>query len=332
MCGIVGVVSSTPCKTRLIDGLERLEYRGYDSAGVAILQPGVSGEIAKSVGAPRVLREQMVTLESETLENGTVGIGHTRWATHGGVTDKNAHPHQVGRITLVHNGVIENYVELKALLAEKHSESAGSIPHVFSSQTDSEVLSAFLNYLVSEEGFDMDTALQSLPSHIHGTYGLVVIDSEKPEEIWVARSGSPMIIGLGDESNYVASDALALNPYTENFIYLDEGEFAMLAPKSFQVFDAEGNAISKRVEKLPYVSENDGHNGYSSFMAKEIAEQPAVIGRLIRAHLSPSGLKDGSELVALRQKMLGAENIHIIACGTSFNAGLVAKYLSLIHI
>ena len=223
-----------------------MEYRGYDSAGVAILQPGVSGEIAKSVGAPRVLREQMVTLESETLENGTVGIGHTRWATHGGVTDKNAHPHQVGRITLVHNGVIENYVELKALLAEKHSESAGSIPHVFSSQTDSEVLSAFLNYLVSEEGFDMDTALQSLPSHIHGTYGLVVIDSEKPEEIWVARSGSPMIIGLGDESNYVASDALALNPYTENFIYLDEGEFAMLAPKSFQVFDAEGNAISKR--------------------------------------------------------------------------------------
>jgi glucosamine--fructose-6-phosphate aminotransferase (isomerizing) len=319
MCGIVGVASSTPCKTRLIDGIEKLEYRGYDSAGVAIAIPNISTEIEKAVGAPSVLRAKIEDLKSDILDTGSVGIAHTRWATHGRVTKENAHPHQVGRITLVHNGIIENYAAIK----EEYDDIASLN---YRSQTDSEILAALLNYFISNLELSMPEALQAVSQKVHGTYGLVVLDAFNTSEIWVARSGSPMVIGLGDDANYVASDVLALNQYTEDFIYLDEGDFAGISANSYQVFNSRGDAITKPIKKLTYVSDNDGHNGYSSFMEKEIAEQPAVIGRLVRAHLSSEGVKDGSELAHIRNEMSGVENIHLIACGTSYNAGLVAKY------
>lgn len=318
MCGIVGVVSNTPCKDILIEGLKKLEYRGYDSAGVAISAPAGNVNVLKSTGAPSLLEGKIEHSPNAELLTGTVGIAHTRWATHGKVTETNAHPHRAGRITVVHNGIIENYAELKA-------ELKGQSEHQFVSETDSEVLAALLDYFVKQTS-SMKQAILSMGETVKGAYGLVVIDSDEPDVIWVARSGSPMVIGLGQGANYVASDTLALNAHTESFIYLDEGEIACVKKDACDVFSSLGEALTPVIEHVPYLKEEDGHNGYGSFMEKEIAEQPAVIGRLVRNHLGENGIKIESALHQVKSKFDGAESIHIVACGTSFNAGLVAKH------
>jgi glucosamine--fructose-6-phosphate aminotransferase (isomerizing) len=249
-----------------------------------------------------------------------MGIAHTRWATHGRVTEANAHPHISGRISLVHNGIIENHHTLRNEL-----QSLGA---QFLSETDSEVLAVAIEREM-EKGVSLHQAVQVVTARATGAYGLVVMDRNK-EEIVVARSGSPMVIGLSAQANYVASDPLAINDKTESFIYLDEGETAIVHAHSVNVFSARGEKIDKPISIVEYNPEDDGKNGYDTFMQKEIAEQPAVIGRLVRTHLSDQlgVLNMSSELNNIRLKLNreDCKNIHIVACGTSYHAGLVARY------
>ncbi|OUV22196.1 MAG: glutamine--fructose-6-phosphate transaminase (isomerizing) [Gammaproteobacteria bacterium TMED95] len=318
MCGIVGVVSSTPCKDFLIRGLKKLEYRGYDSSGMAIADLDGNVSIAKAIGAPVHLDKSLHENIDSTLATGTVGLAHTRWATHGVVSEANTHPHSCGRVTLVHNGIIENHADIKAQLSV-------SMKYNYQSQTDSEVLAVLLDHLMSN-GETMQSAIQSMSEMVKGAYGIVAIDANKTDEIWVARSGSPMVIGLGEDANYVASDALALNAFTENFVYLDEGQIACIKQHSYQIYSSVGEPQSAQETHIPYKADCDSHVGYDSFMAKEIDEQPDVIERLIRSHVDKSGIKADSDLFLIKGKLRNVKQLHIVACGTSYNAGLVAKH------
>jgi glucosamine--fructose-6-phosphate aminotransferase (isomerizing) len=318
MCGIIGTVGDNAVLSTLLTGLKKLEYRGYDSAGVAISDAGGQFTVIKAVGNTDALK--YVTENSPVMNGATMGLAHTRWATHGRVTESNAHPHISGRISLVHNGIIENHHALR-----KELESSGE--H-FLSETDSEVLAVAIDRELRKGG-DLHHAVKIVTSKATGAYGLVVMDRSK-EEIVVARSGSPMVIGLSEQANYVASDPLAINDKTESFIYLDEGETAIVHANAVSVFSPSGEKIDKPVSIIKYNPEDDGKNGYDTFMQKEIAEQPAVIGRLVRTHLSDQAgvLNLSSELNEIKLKLNrdDCKNIHIVACGTSYHAGLVARY------
>jgi glucosamine--fructose-6-phosphate aminotransferase (isomerizing) len=318
MCGIIGTVGDKTVLSTLLTGLKKLEYRGYDSAGVAISDANGQFTVIKAVGNTDALKH--ATENSHAISGATMGIAHTRWATHGRVTEANAHPHISGRISLVHNGIIENHHTLRNEL-----QSLGA---QFLSETDSEVLAVAIEREM-EKGVSLHQAVQVVTARATGAYGLVVMDRNK-EEIVVARSGSPMVIGLSAQANYVASDPLAINDKTESFIYLDEGETAIVHAHSVNVFSARGEKIDKPISIVEYNPEDDGKNGYDTFMQKEIAEQPAVIGRLVRTHLSDQlgVLNMSSELNNIRLKLNreDCKNIHIVACGTSYHAGLVARY------
>lgn len=314
MCGIVGAVAERPITGILIEGLKRLEYRGYDSAGVAVLdEKGVTTCIKREGKV-----EALATAIKELAPNGTTGIAHTRWATHGVPSERNAHPHQSGnRFSVVHNGIIENHQALREeLIADGYK---------FASDTDTEVI-VHLIHKLSSEHLSLRSMVFAASQKLVGAYGMVVTDSQSPDELVVARSGSPLVIGYGVGEHFVASDQLALLPVTQSFAVLEEGDVAQVTKTEVNIIDASGNDVERKVKVSNISTDTTGKAGYKHYMLKEIFEQPEAIRRTLKDRLI-----DGK--VAADAFGKGAENllskikhVQIVACGTSFNAGMLARY------
>lgn len=311
MCGIVGYIGKGQAQPILIGGLKRLEYRGYDSAGVVTLD-GSEATLLRAKGKVMGL-EALATQESR---DDTIGIGHTRWATHGEPAERNAHPHNSGDIYLVHNGIIENYKALKEELKE----------HDFASDTDSEVLAALINSFYDESTSLEQAVIQALQL-VEGTYGIAVVSRREPEQIVVARKGSPLIIGLGEDEVVIASDASALIGHTTNAIYLNDGELAICTRGNVELKNLDAQPLTAKVEQIEADMSAIQKQGYEHFLLKEIMEQPATLrstlnGRVVpeenRAQLGGLNMSDDE----LRQ----VEHVIIIGCGTAYYAGLLASY------
>ena len=312
MCGIVGYIGNGDAQSILTGGLRRLEYRGYDSAGIITL--GDSGE-------PSLLRAkgkvaELDLLVQDTQNEHTVGIGHTRWATHGVPSERNAHPHQSGEVYLVHNGIIENHKELKV----------GLNGHEFASETDTEVLAALIGSLYTDDVELIDAVAQALKL-VEGTYGIAVVSIRKPDEIVVARSGSPLIIGVGDDEIVIASDASALIGYTDQAIYLNDGEMAICRKEGVELRDLASQPVSPKVETIEVDMQAIQKQGYEHFLIKEINEQPTTLrstlsGRLL---LEEGKVRLGGLNMTLKE-LREIEHVTIVGCGTAYYAGLLASY------
>jgi glutamine---fructose-6-phosphate transaminase (isomerizing) len=314
MCGIVGAVASRDVVPTLIEGLRRLEYRGYDSTGVALAQDGGTLALRRAVGKVVRLAEK---LQGEPA-SGVLGIAHSRWATHGGVTEANAHPHvSGGRIAVIHNGIIENYEAIRAALRDKG--------YRFSSETDTEVIAHLVHDRV-KQGDDLTAAVQAAVRELHGAYAIVVFDASAPDRIVAARIASPIVIGLADGENFVASDVQALLPVTRRFLFLEEGDVADVRRDRVVVYDARGKEVQRKVHESTQSADAVERGEYAHFMLKEIFEQPRAIGdtlseRIADGHvLEPIFGPRAAEIFPL------VKNTHIVACGTSFHAGLIARY------
>ncbi len=309
MCGIIGVTGTGPAIPRLIDSLKRLEYRGYDSAGVAALVDGKI-ERRRAPGKIRAL-EQVLTEQPLTA---TVGIGHTRWATHGAPTRPNAHPHKAGRVAVVHNGIIENFAELKAQL-----QSAG---RVFESQTDTEVVAHMIDAAL-ESGLEPTAALKSVLDRLTGAYALGVLIEGENELLLGARRGSPLVVGWGEGEMYLGSDALAVGPFTQTISYLEEGDFVAIDRSGARMFDVDGRPVERPVVQVSASAAMVEKGAYRHFMEKEIHEQPDSVQHTLSAYLDLANLKakpvEGVDLAKIGR-------IQIIACGTAFYAGEIARY------
>lgn len=315
MCGIVGYIGKRKAVPILVEGLKQLEYRGYDSAGFSILDHSGLFTV-KSVGKVANLEGKMG--EKEFL--GTVGISHTRWATHGKPSDKNSHPHTDchGKISLVHNGIIENYQELRQILAKKK--------HKFSSETDSEIIAHLIEEFGKKLGFKK-AVLESLKL-LKGTYGLAIINKEEPDKIIAARNGSPLVLGIGNEEFIVASDVSAIVRHTDKVVYLDDGEVVEISRDDYEVTNIRNKAVDKKVSTLDWTVEKSQKDGFSHFMLKEIFHQPEAIRNSIRGRLMVSeGMARLGGLAQVLPKLKKAEKIIIISCGTSYWAGLVGEYM-----
>jgi len=314
MCGIVGAVADRDIVPVLIEGLRRLEYRGYDSAGVAVVRDDGSIGLSRAVGKVAELDEKL----KENHLRGKIGVAHTRWATHGGVTEANAHPHlSGGRVAVIHNGIIENFQPIKDEMLEKG--------YVFESETDTEVAAHLVHYYLSE-GLDLVEAVGRAVQQFEGAYALLVVDAEDPDRIVVSRVASPLVIGLGDGENFVASGVPALLPVTQRFIYLEQGDLAEIRRDGVRIVDAEGNDVVREVHETEWDSASAEKAPYDHFMLKEIHDQPSALadtlyGRVSNQRVIPESL--GEKANELLKKV---ENIHIVACGTSYNAGCVGKY------
>ena len=313
MCGIIGYVGKKPSSEVLLEGLKRLEYRGYDSAGICVDTPE-GFKIIKSTGK---LKNLLAIVPPRPF--GHNGIGHTRWATHGGVTEVNAHPHTdcSGKIVIVHNGIIENYEKLRELLKDKG--------HSLKSDTDTEVIAHLIEQCYKG---DLTKAVLETVSLLKGTYGLVVMHQDHPDMMVGARNGSPLIMGVGDGEMFLASDASAIISYTKQVIYLQDGEIVTITPNSFQTMDLDENVINKDIDIIEWKAESFEKGGYDHYMLKEIYEQSQSIvrgmsGRLDRTHAT--GHLGGLNMTT--EELLKVERVVIIAAGTSYHAGLVAAYL-----
>lgn len=310
MCGIVGYTGSQNAAPVLLEGLKKLEYRGYDSAGLAVIQ-GNTIQISKVTGRIANLCEKT---QDGRLTPGTTGIGHTRWATHGAPTDTNAHPHASndGRFAVVHNGIIENYVELRRELTEKG--------YHFESETDTEVIVHLVEMYYRG---DFKQAVMKASNRLQGSYALGIVCSDEPDRIFVVREASPLILGVGIGENYFASDVTAMVAYTRNAIYLEDGEFAELTPDTIRVFDCTGREISKPVSRITWDIQAAEKGGYDHFMLKEIMEQP----RAAKATLAPR-IQNG-EIVLEGFDPALMKDVHkilITACGSAYYAGCAGKY------
>jgi glucosamine--fructose-6-phosphate aminotransferase (isomerizing) len=314
MCGIVGYVGPKETAKVLIDGLRRLEYRGYDSAGIAVFHRG-KVEIRRKEGKLTKLEE---LIGSETFD-GKVGIGHTRWATHGKPSDENAHPHKAGKVAVVHNGIVENYLALKEILKSKG--------HVFTSETDTEIISHLIDEFV-QQGYSSLEAVRIALDKVKGSYALGILLEGNEQSLIAARKESPLVIGLGEGEYFIASDVPPILPYTRDFIFMEDGEMALLSSKGVKVFDAKGGEVSresKRVNWSPLMAEK---GGYKHFMLKEIFEQPRAVTDTIRGRLSEEMGDAILEDVHFDPKLLKKiRRINLIACGTSYHAALVGKFL-----
>lgn len=318
MCGIIAYIGKQKAMPILMEGLKQLEYRGYDSAGISIIDKGKIKTI-KSAGKVIELENKLSQLNLE----GMLGIAHTRWATHGKPSDKNSHPHGdcQGNIFLVHNGIIENYQELKKILIKKK--------HKFISDTDSEVVA----HLIEEFNKKLDfkkSVIEALKL-LHGTYGLAIINKNEPDKIIVARNGSPLILGIGKDEFIIASDASAIVRHTDKVIYLDDGEIAEINSSGFEVSNIRNKAVSKEISKLNWTIEKSQKDGFPHFMLKEIFQQPKVIedglrGRIER-FLSEENLPILGGLRPVEKKLRRIKKIIIVACGTSYYSGLVGEYM-----
>lgn len=312
MCGIVGYTGSQAAAPILLDGLKRLEYRGYDSAGIAVLNDNLIA-VSKVTGRIANLCER--TADGKNCP-GTVGIGHTRWATHGAPTDTNAHPHMSndGKFAVVHNGIIENYIALREELIQKG--------YRFESQTDTEVIVHLIEMYYTG---DLKKAVIKTSARLQGSYALGVVCTDEPEKVYVAREASPLILGVGIGENYFASDVTALVSYTRNAIYMDDGEFAEITPDSITVFNPAGQPTHKKISRITWDIQSAEKGGYEHFMLKEIIEQP----RAVKATIAPR-IKDGE--IILDETELTADylesinKIVITACGSAYYAGCAGKY------
>ncbi|HEB26842.1 MAG TPA: glutamine--fructose-6-phosphate transaminase (isomerizing), partial [Porticoccus sp.] len=314
MCGIVGAAARRKVSAILVEGLKRLEYRGYDSAGVAIIDNDGEINCHKRMGKVAVLDE---AVQQQPLL-GSTGIAHTRWATHGKPSEDNAHPHMSSnQIALVHNGIIENHQELREeLIGEGYQ---------FTSQTDTETI-VHLIHLNITKGLTLLEAVNASVKKLDGAFGLAVINKDEPETIICARSGSPLVLGLGMGENFLASDQLALRQVTDQFIYLEEGDFAKITPDSYEIWDQAGNPVEREKLRLTDSTEAATKGKYRHYMLKEIYEQPEVVrntlqGRLGKDHILEQAF--GTEAKAILDK---TKAVQIVACGTSYHSGMVAQY------
>ncbi|OAT29355.1 glutamine--fructose-6-phosphate transaminase (isomerizing) [Proteus myxofaciens] len=313
MCGIVGAVAQRDIAEILIEGLRRLEYRGYDSAGLAVVDSNGEMTRLREVGKVKMLADEA---EKMHVAGGT-GIAHTRWATHGEPCQDNAHPHVSGTIAVVHNGIIENYQELKAELIKKGYE--------FISQTDTEVIAHLVNW-EQRQGGTLREVVQRVIPQLRGAYGTAIMDSRAPELLVAARSGSPLVVGLGVGENFLASDQLALLPVTRRFIYLEEGDVVEITRRHVHIFDNQGEEVSRDIIESN-VQYDAGDKGiYRHYMQKEIYEQPLAIKNTLEDRLKTESI-DLRELGPKAEEILSqVEHIQIVACGTSYNAGMVSRY------
>ena len=312
MCGIVGYVGKGEASHFLMDGLRRLEYRGYDSAGIAVYEKG-GIRIVKKEG-------RLANLEAALLASplsGHIGIGHTRWATHGRPSDQNAHPHGDchNHFVIVHNGIIENYMEIKEMLLSKG--------HVFQSETDSEVIAHLMEEL--DTGDFLETVQKLLP-YITGTYTLLFLDREHPDTIICTKKDNPLIVGLGEGENFIASDIPAIITRTRRIYVLSDGEIAVVKVDGVQVLGADGLPISKKVQEVTWTAEAAEKGGYPHFMLKEIYEQPKAIRDTVNMHVGKDGLVTFEDLKWTRADLEKFDRVLITACGTAYHAGLVAKH------
>src|SRR3954454_14741551 len=314
MCGIVGYIGPRQAAGLLLEGLRRLEYRGYDSAGIAVVN-GRGLKIMKAAGKLSVLEGEM----NDNMPQGTIGIGHTRWATHGAPTTTNAHPHtdQSGRIAVIHNGIIENSGAIRKALEQRG--------HTFKSDTDTEVLA----HLVGEfyQG-NLEDAVASALRDVEGAYGLAFISSDEPGVIVAARNGSPLLVGVGENEYFVASDASPLLQYTRSVVYLDDGELVVLTRDGYRVRNLQTMRISKPVNQIDWDLAMVERNGYPHFMLKEICEQPESLCNTLRGHLlDDEGTARVSGLNLSDDELKQVERIVITACGTSWHSGLIGEYM-----
>ncbi|WP_395624114.1 glutamine--fructose-6-phosphate transaminase (isomerizing) [Sphingomonas daechungensis] len=310
MCGIVGIVGKRPAVGRLVDGLTRLEYRGYDSSGVATL---VDGRIERRRAEGRISRLEEL-LARDPLP-GTTGIGHTRWATHGAPNETNAHPHATERVAVVHNGIIENFAELKAELEAKGRK--------FETDTDTEVVAHLLTVLLAE-GMTPEAAMAAGLKRLHGAFALAVIVAGRPDLLLAARRGSPLAVGYGDGEMFVGSDALALAPLTRRISYLDDGDWVVAGADGAQVFDANANKVERAIKETAMSGALIGKGNFQHFMQKEIFEQPAVIGDTLRSYVNPA-----TRYVSLPKMPVDLSSlprVQIVACGTSYYAASTGRY------
>ncbi len=313
MCGIVGAVAQRDVAEILINGLHRLEYRGYDSAGVAVVNENHELQRVRCLGKVKALDEAV----SEKPLIGGTGIAHTRWATHGEPSETNAHPHVSGTFAVVHNGIIENHEELRELL-----KSRG---YVFLSQTDTEVIA----HLVEWEMRSTDSLLEAVKKAVKqltGAYGMVVMDSRHPEHLVAARSGSPLVIGLGLGENFLASDQLALLSVTRRFIFLEEGDIAEITRRTVDIYDTYGNKVEREIHESNLENDAAEKGKFRHFMQKEIYEQPTALintmeGRINHENVIVDSIGNGAKSILEK-----VEHIQIVACGTSYHAGMVARY------
>jgi len=314
MCGIVGAIAERNVVEILLEGLRRLEYRGYDSAGVALLSNDGSFHRVRRTGKVQELANAID--ESNSL--GSVGIAHTRWATHGGVTENNAHPHNSNdRISVVHNGIIENFQELRSELKEQG--------YSIETDTDTETIAHTVHSLLSTSA-SLLQAVQKSVKKFHGAYGTVVMDREDSSRLIVARSGTPLVIGLGIGENFIASDQIALLPVTRRFIYLEEGDVAEITRREVHIYDANGNAVTREVVESTVSHEAGDKGGYRHYMLKEIYEQPTVVRNALQARLESTGIVEGIFGNGANELFSQVKHVQIIACGTSYHAGMTARY------
>ncbi|BCA31596.1 glutamine--fructose-6-phosphate transaminase (isomerizing) [Metapseudomonas otitidis] len=313
MCGIVGAVAERNITAILVEGLKRLEYRGYDSAGVAVLDNQGGLQRRRRVGKVSELEQ---ALAAEPLA-GRLGIAHTRWATHGAPTEHNAHPHFSGDLALVHNGIIENHEPLR-----EHLKGLG---YVFTSDTDTEVIVHLLDHHLSNLG-DLTEALKVVVRELHGAYGLAVISRSQPDRLVAARSGSPLVIGLGMGENFLASDQLALRQVTDRFMYLEEGDIAEIHRDQVRIWDSAGQPVQREQVQYHEGAEAADKGEYRHFMLKEIHEQPKVVQRTLEGRLGADHVLVNAFGPRAAELFAKVRNVQIVACGTSYHAGMVARY------
>jgi glucosamine--fructose-6-phosphate aminotransferase (isomerizing) len=314
MCGIVGYLGSKEAMPILLDGLKRLEYRGYDSAGMAVM--GGNGlDIRRSVGKLKELETQLLTAPL----HGTVGIGHTRWATHGRPTETNAHPHQVGHIAVVHNGIIENYLELKKQLTDEG--------HTFTSETDTEIISHLI-FKYSTKGAGFAEAVRLALQQVRGSYAIVVINAQEPRTLIGTRKESPMILGLGNGENFLASDVPAILSHTRRMVFLEDNDIVIMTDDGVKIEDLSGRAIDRPVTNITWSPAMAEKAGYKHFMLKEIFEQPRALIDTFRHRVNPdTGDIILEEFHLSPDEVKRLKKITMVACGTSFHAALVGKFM-----
>lgn len=313
MCGIVGYIGKAQAVPVLVNGLEKLEYRGYDSAGISVFENGKI-ETIKTKGRLADLEEKIA---AEGEKHSRIGIGHTRWATHGVPSDVNSHPHisQNGKISVVHNGIIENYMELKAFLREKG--------YAFRSETDTEVVAQLFEYYYNG---DLLQTAQKLLGTIRGAYALGILCGDHPDSLIAMRKDCPLLIGLGEDENYIASDIPALLEYTREYYLLEEGEIVLLKQDNVRIYGADGQEIHKDVFHVTWDVDAAEKGGYEYFMMKEIMEQPEALKKTIQPRLTESGIALG-DISLTEEEIKNCGRIHIVACGSAWHAGIVGRYV-----
>jgi len=315
MCGIVGAIAERDVVPVLLEGLRRLEYRGYDSAGIAVLDASHHLQRVRTVGKVQMLQD---ALDAQPTA-GHLGIAHTRWATHGVPSERNAHPHiSADGLAIVHNGIIENHDELRAELR------AGG--YEFTSETDTEVIAHRIHHHFKTHA-DIFKAVRATVAELEGAYALAVVSEQEPERVILAREGCPVVIGLGEGANYVASDIAALLPVTRTFIFLEEGDVAEVRRNSVKIIDRTGNSVERKIHISELSAEAAEKGPYEHFMLKEIYEQPRALADTLQERVANGRLLEAAFGPAASQVFAKTEHVHIVACGTSYHAGYVAHYL-----